>query len=160
MNTTHHSPSVTTPLAPRGAISRITDSNPAVELDTILSTILPDCMFAAGQAIGMRKDVDGDAMAFLGDHFRAKFLSAIQAFGNRWEQDRENVTGVAMLLGERAVRHAGERASIDLESIRKAAADVERHCTLHARRAARAAGPGTEGAQARIAGYWCTEGRP
>jgi hypothetical protein len=91
------------------------------------------------------------------DHYREKFLAAMMAFGNRWQRDRSNVTSVAIMLAERAVRYSEGKASIDIESARQAAADVERHCELHARRAARRAGLDSTDAKAtRIAGYWCT----
>ena len=57
--------------------------------------IVDECFFAMGQAIGMRTTVDYDAVIFMRDHYRAKFLAAMNAFGNRWAQDRQNVTGVA-----------------------------------------------------------------
>jgi len=80
----------------------------------------------------------------------------MQAFGNRWTQDRANVTSVAIMLAERAVRYSDGKPSIDCEAARKAAADVERYCELHARRAARTMGISTsDDAPARIAGYWC-----
>ena len=53
-----------------------------------------------------------------------------------------------------AVRRA---ASIGLDAIRKASADVERYCQLHASRRTRSRNHGnSEAATARIAGYWCT----
>jgi hypothetical protein len=128
------------------------------EYERAVEHVVDECFLAVGQAIGMRMTMDYDAVLFLRDHYRAKFLSAMSAFGNRWTEDRQNVTSVAMLFGERAVRYAADRTSIDLESTRKAAADVERYCKLHSRRAGRAAG--TEGGVARIAGYWCTDDNP
>ena len=59
------------------------------------------------------------------------------AFGDRWSVDRQNVTGVAMMFGERAVRHAGVAESISLAAFQQAAADVERYCVLHSTRRAR-----------------------
>jgi hypothetical protein len=142
-----------------GATESITDRHIGTDIDIerAVEYIVDDCFFAMGQAIGMRMTVDYDAVIFMRDHYRAKFLSAMRAFGNRWAQDRQNVTGVALMFGERAARYAGDRSSIDLESVRKAAADVERYCKLHSRRASRAADPSSEGAQSRIAGYWCTD---
>lgn len=130
-----------------------------VEVEQAVEYILDDCFFALGQAIGMRMTVDYDAVMFIRNHFRAKFVSAMRSFGNRWSEDRQNVTGAAMMLGERAVRYAGDRSSIDLDSVRHAAADVQRYCKLHSRRAARSGDP-SEGAQSRIAGYWCTDDEP
>jgi len=126
------------------------------DLERAVEFVVDECFFAVGQAIGMRMTVDYDAVVFLRGHYRAKFLAAMKAFGNRWSQDRQNVTGVAMMFAERAVRYAAGRSSVDLESAMKAAADVERYCKLHARRAAgRTGDPTVEGAQSRIAGYWC-----
>jgi len=130
------------------------------EMAREVNYILADCALALGQSIGMRMTIDYEAVMFARDHFRRKFLAAMHAFGNRWSEDRPIVTGVVMMLGERAVRYADGRSSIDLESVRKAAADVERYCTLHARRASRVAGPANEGGLARIAGYWCTDDEP
>lgn len=139
-----------------GARTAVISSEGAEALRAV-EYILDDCFFALGQAIGMRTTIDYDAVAFIRDHFRARFLGAMGTFGNRWGQDRQNVTAVAMMLGERAVRYAAGRDSIDLESARKAAADVQRYCKLHSRRASRSGDANTEGEQTRIAGYWCTE---
>ena len=133
------------------------DTGTQAEREQAVEGILDDCFFALGQAIGMRMTVDYDAVMFIRDHFRVRFLAAMRAFGNRWSQDRQNVTGVAMMLGERAVRYAGNRGSVDLDSVRQAAADVQRYCKLHSRRAGRSGDPSGEGAQSRIAGYWCTD---
>jgi hypothetical protein len=129
----------------------------AQELERQVEYILDDCFFTLGQVVGMRTTVDYDAVMFIRDHFRVKFLAAMTAFGNRWQQDRSNVTSVVMMLAERAVRYAEGKPSIDVEAARRASADVERHCALHARRAARAQGldPSEPGA-VRQAGYWCT----
>lgn len=130
-----------------------TDVHDIVELERVVEFIVDDCFFAVGQAIGMRMTVEYDAVIWWHDHFRAKFLAAMSEFGNRWLADRQNVTAVAFMLGERAVRYSEGRTSIDVEAARKAAADVERHCQLHARRASR---KNSDDASARIAGYWCT----
>jgi hypothetical protein len=132
-----------------------TDVHDIIELERAVEYIVDDCFFAVGQAIGMRMTVEYDAVMWWRDHFRAKFLSAMTEFGNRWLSDRQNVTAVAFMLGERAVRYAEGRTSIDVEAARKASADVERYCKLHSRRAARAMG---DDAPARIAGYWCDGG--
>jgi uncharacterized Ntn-hydrolase superfamily protein len=127
------------------------------ELERQVEYIVDDCFFTVGQIVGMRTTVDYEAVIWWRDHYREKFLAAMMAFGNRWQQDRSNVTSVAIMLAERAVRYSEGKASIDLESARKAAADVERHCELHARRAARRAGLDPSDAKpTRIAGYWCT----
>lgn len=124
------------------------------ELEHAVDFIVDECFFAMGQAIAMRMTVDYDAVVFMREHYRAKFLAAMKSFGNRWSQDRQNVTSVAWMFAERAVRYAGDRGSIDVESARKAAADVQRYCRLHARRAGKS-NPASEGGQSRIAGYWC-----
>lgn len=106
----------------------------------------------------MRLTIEYDAVIWWRDHYRAKFLAAMRSFGDRWSQDRQNVSAVALLLAERAVRHAGTRGAIDVESARRAAADVERYCQLHARRHASACARGEGGDESpRVAGYWCTE---
>ena len=133
------------------------DTGGQVEAERAVEAVLDDCFIALGQAIGMRMTVDYDAVMFIRDHFRVRFLAAMRAFGNRWSQDRQNVTAVAMMLGERAVRYAGDRDSVDLGSVRQAAADVQRYCKLHSRRATRSGDLSSEGAQSRIAGYWCTD---
>jgi hypothetical protein len=151
-------PDINAPLATRPTAPASRPTGPDIaELEQAVEYVVDDCFFTVGQVIGMRMTVDYDAVIWWRDHYRARFLAAMKAFGNRWLQDRQNVTGVAMMLGERAVRYAGERGSIDLESAMKAAADVERYCKLHSRRAARAARDGSEGSQSRIAGYWCTD---
>jgi hypothetical protein len=118
--------------------------------------VVDDCFFTVGQVVGMRTTVDYDAVIWWRDHYRAKFLAAMKMFGNRWLEDRSNVTAVAVMLGERAVRYSDGKPSIDCEAARKAAADVERYCRLHAKRKARAIGLEASGEEpARIAGYWC-----
>jgi len=125
-------------------------------LERQLEYIVDDCFFAVGQAVGMRTTVDFEAVVWWRDHYRAKFRAAMTAFGNRWLRDRSNVTSVAIMLAERAVRYAEGKPAIDLDAARQAAADVERHCQLHARRAARARGRASSDADStRIAGYWC-----
>ena len=123
-------------------------------LEEAVEYILADCAFAVGQAIGMRTTVDYDAIVWWHNHFRTKFLAAMRHSGNRWFQDRENVTAVGWMLGERAVRHAADRASIDVDAVRRAAADVERYCEIQAKRAAQADDCDT-GSSPRLAGYWC-----
>jgi len=126
------------------------------ELEREVEFVLDDCFFAFGQAVGMRTTIDYDAVMWVRDHYRARFLSAMLRFGNRWTQDRTNVTGVAMMLGERAARYSESRESIDLDAARRASADVERYCQLHARRTAAKRGlPASDANPIRIAGYWC-----
>jgi hypothetical protein len=120
--------------------------------------IVDDCFFTVGQVVGMRTTVDYEAVIWWRDHYRAKFLAAMKACGNRWREDRSNVTGVAIMLAERAVRYSAGRASIDREAAQQAAADVERYCKAHASRRARALNRDTsDDALARIAGYWCID---
>ena len=123
-------------------------------LEEAVEYVLGDCFFAVGQTIGMRTTVDYDAVIWWHDHFRAKFLAAMRRQGNRWLQDRENVTGVGWMLAERAVRHAGGRSSIDVDAARRAAADVERYCEIRSKRASQDK-DGDARADSRIAGYWC-----
>ena len=141
------------------ATSALVDSASPVnvrELERQVEYIMDECFFAFGQAVGMRTTIDYDAVVWIRDNYRAKFLSAMKAFGDRWQRDRSNVTSVAMMLGERAVRYSEGKPSIDLDSVLKAAADVERHCELHARRTARKMGLNpSDAAATRIAGYWC-----
>jgi hypothetical protein len=126
------------------------------ELERQVEYIVDECFFTVGQVVGMRTTVDYEAVVWWRDHYRAKFLSAMKAHGNRWRQDRANVTSVAIMLAERAVRYSEGKPSIDAEAASKATADVERHCELHARRAARRRGlDPSDAAATRIAGYWC-----
>jgi hypothetical protein len=134
---------------------------PGEDLEHAVDYIVDDCFFTIGQVVGTRKTLDYAAVIWLRDHYRARFLAAMRAFGNRWLDDRDNVTGVAFLLAERATRHAGDASSIDLEAARRAAADVERYCTLHSGRRARTMGLDTRGTdRPLLAGYWCTQDPP
>jgi hypothetical protein len=150
---------VTTQL-PVTSPNTLPDSSSAVdvqELERQVEYIVDDCFFTVGQVVGMRTTVDYEAVIWWRNHYREKFLAAMMAFGNRWLQDRSNVTSVAIMLAERAVRYSEGKPSIDAEAARRAAADVERHCELHARRAARAhRRDSSDAAPTRIAGYWCT----
>ena len=148
---------------PRTAVDPAASSAPAGEglagigdpaLEEAVAYVLGDCFFAVGQSVGMRMTVDYDAVIWWHDHFRTKFLAAMDRHGNRWLQDRENVTAVGWMLAERAVRHAAGRNSIDLESARRAAADVERYCDIRSKRDARD-GDRDAGDSPRLAGYWC-----
>lgn len=123
-------------------------------LEEVVAYVLADCSFAVGQTVGMRTAVDYDAIVWWHNHFRAKFLAAIRRHGNRWLQDRENVTAVGWMLGERAVRHSAGRNSIDVDAARRAVADVERYCEARSKRATRGVEHGTD-ASPRLAGYWC-----
>ena len=135
------------------------DVSPSVfgDLEEAVEYILDDCFFAIGQVVGMRKTVEYQAVLWWRDHYRAKFLRAMTVFGNRWSTDRQNVTGVAMLFGERAVRYAAGTESIDLAAFKRAAADVERYCQLHSTRRARRDGLEPDNIERPLtAGYWCT----
>ena len=123
-------------------------------LEAAVGYVLGDCFLAVGQAIGMRTTVDYDAVIWWHDHFRTKFLAAMRRQGNRWLEDREDVTAVGWMLAERAVRHSAGRDSIGIEAVRRAAADVERYCELRSKRAAQAGDRDVAGSP-RLAGYWC-----
>ena len=125
------------------------------ELAEAVGYVLGDCFFAVGQTIGMRMTVDYDAVVWWHDHFKTKFLVAMRRQGNRWLQDRENVTGVGWMLAERAVRHSAGRNSINVEAARRAAADVERYCEIRSNRAASPVGERGAETAPRLAGYWC-----
>jgi hypothetical protein len=126
------------------------------DLNQEVEYVVDECFFTVGQVVGMRTTIDHDVVRWWREHYRARFLAAMQAFGNRWLQDRANVTSVAIMLAERAVRYSEGRPSIDCDSAQRAAEDVERYCTLQARRRARRhASDGHESALPRIAGYWC-----
>ena len=123
-------------------------------LQKAVEYVLSDCFFAVGQTVGLRMTVDYDAVIWWHDHFRTKFLAAMGRQGNRWLQDRENVTAVGWMLAERAVRYADGRDSIDVGAARRAAVDVERYCQIRSKRAA-AVGDLDSEASPRLAGYWC-----
>jgi hypothetical protein len=147
--------SIPAPLA-KGPLVRF-NARSTDDLEREVEYIVDDCFFTVGQVVGMRMTVDYEAVIWWRDHYRATFLAAMKAFGNRWLQDRSIVTSVAIMLAERAVRYSDGKASIDCEAARQAAADVQRYCELHARRAARSRDAGNgDDAPARIAGYWCT----
>ena len=137
-----------------GALDAESGTEDQQTLEETVEYVLSDCFFAVGQTISIRTTVDYDAVVWWHDHFRTKFRAAMRRHGNRWLQDRENVTGVGWMLAERAVRHASGRNSIDVEAARRAAADVERYCQLRSKRAARAGDRDAE-AGPRLAGYWC-----
>lgn len=147
--------------APVPADAEVVDVGSAAEdqaLEEVVKYVLSDCFFAVGQMIGMRMTVDYDAVVWWHDHFRTKFLAAIRRQGNRWLEDRDNVTAVGWMLAERAVRYAAGRDSINVGAARRAAADVERYCEIHAKRAARTS-DGEVRSSPLLAGYWCV-GRP
>ena len=132
-----------------------------LDVERAATFVLDDCLFALGQAVGTRTTLEYDALVWIRQHFHARFVRAILAFGNRWAEDRETVTGAAFMLAERAVRYAADRPAIDVDAIRQASADVERFCMLHSRRAAKARGLGPAATDMPlIAGYWCVPGAP
>ena len=144
------------------AASRVADDATPVRADSdvgeqalegAVEYVLSDCFFAVGQTVGMRITVDYDAVVWWHDHFRTKFLVAMRRHGNRWLQDRDNVTAVGWMLAERAVRYADGRDSIDVDAARRAAADVERYCEARSKRATRAIADAE--VDARLVGYWC-----
>jgi hypothetical protein len=119
--------------------------------------ILDDCFLSIGQGIGVRASLEFDAILYVRKTLRSKFLAAMRACGNRWLEDRTTVTAVGWMLGERAVRYADGAPTIGVDAVRKATADVERYCQLHAaRRSGVRGGTPIEASVARIAGYWCT----
>lgn len=143
------------PSAPSGEGAVCAQSTAEAQaLEAAVGYVLGDCFFAVGQTIGMRTTVDYEAVVWWHDHFRTKFLAAMRRQGNRWLDDRENVTAVGWMLAERAVRHSAGRDSIDVEAARRAAADVERYCELRSKRAAQA-GDRRDADNPRLAGYWC-----
>lgn len=127
------------------------------DLERDVEYVVDECFFTVGQVVGMRKTVEYEAVIWWRDHYRAKFLAAMRAHGNRWSSDRASVTAVAIMLAERAVRYAEGRSSIDSEAAQKAAADVERYCQLHAHRRARSLDRDHDAASTQIAGYWCID---
>lgn len=102
-------------------------------VDQQVDYILPDCFFAVGQAVGNHKQVDYDAIVWLRERYREKFLTAITVSGNSWDDDRDRVMAVSRWMGQRAVAYAGDRASIDAECAAKAAAEIEHGCTMSKR---------------------------
>ena len=132
------------------------DLGQTVAHERTVDVVLDDLFLSVGQAIGLRASVDYDAVVWLRSHFREKFLAALHRQGDRWLEDRSVVTAVSALFAERAVRNANGAASIALDDVRQAAADVEKYCRAHARRAATRAHGSSESATAMIAGYWCT----
>jgi hypothetical protein len=92
--------------------------------------ILADCFFAVGQAVGTLKALDYEALVWWRARYREAFLRALTESGTSWTDDRVRVMAVGRYLGTRAVHHAGERASIDVESARKASLEIERGCQM------------------------------
>ena len=103
---------------------------PAQEVDYILN----DCFLAVGQAVGTQKSLDFDVIPGWRARYRAVFLHAMSANGNSWLRDRHRVTAVGRFLGQRALHHAADKASIDLRTAELASSDVETGCRMNADR--------------------------
>jgi hypothetical protein len=141
--------------------SRGSAADEALAHERAVDAILDDCFLSIGQAIGLRATFEYDAVVWVRNNFRTKFLAAMAQFGNRWLEDRATVTAVCGMLGERAVRHANGACSIGLDAAMQASADVERYCQVHAARRSGARGSAaSDAATALIAGYWCTWDEP
>jgi hypothetical protein len=91
--------------------------------------ILADCFFAAGQSVGTAKPLDHDVVQWWRARYRDAFTRALDA-GNSWTDDRQRVMAVGRYLGARALFHAGDRPSIDIESARMASAEIEAGCQM------------------------------
>jgi hypothetical protein len=154
-DTTRPHPPVSSPVSP---VAPVGAPQPSAALEQALDAIFDDVFLSIGQAVGLRASFDYEAVLWVRNHFRPKFLNAMRHFGNRWLEDRSRVTAVCAMFGERAVRYANGADVIDVDAVRQAGADVERYCQLHAARAGGARGrrtPATDAATAMIAGYWC-----
>ena len=157
MNTDTLSPNTRPVTLPNGYDRSIAEApDQTLTYERTANVVLDDLFLSVGQAIGLRATVDYDAVVWLRTHFREKFLAALDRQGDRWLEDRAVVTAVSALFAERAVRNANGAASIGIDDVRQAAADVERYCRAHARRAATNAQGASDAATALIAGYWCT----
>jgi hypothetical protein len=100
---------------------------PAQEVDYVLH----DCFLAVGQAIGPTRHVDPHALIWWRTRYRTAFADAMRN-GNSWQRDRDRVTAVGRYLGQRALHHAGDSATIDITCAIKASADVESGCRMNA----------------------------
>ena len=99
-----------------------------------LDYILSDCFLAVGQAVGPAKTVEFDTVIWWHQRYRRAFHHAMTTRGTSWAADRHRVTAVGRYLGERAVEHAGRRASIDRTAAARASAEVEHGCQMNATR--------------------------
>lgn len=152
-DTTRQAPPATSavPLVQTGHTPR---TSPALE--PAVDAIFDDVFLSIGQAVGLRASFDYEAVLWVRNHFRPKFLNAMRHFGDRWLEDRSRVTAVCAMFGERAVRYANGADVIDVEAVRQAGADVERYCQLHAARSNGSRGRiNSDAATGMIAGYWC-----
>jgi hypothetical protein len=128
--------------------------NDASHLEAI-DYILTDCFFSLGQGVKGEKTIEQSAIVWLHDRYRTSFLRTMRSFGNTWLRDRVRVKGVSRMLGERAAYYAGDKPTIDLGSVKQAAAAVEKYCRLHAARRFRSIDPRGHAVPVRRAGYWC-----
>jgi hypothetical protein len=120
---------------------------PTEEIDYILN----DCFLAVGQAIGTERALDFEAIAWWRARYRVAFLDAMTLKGNSWAKDRRRVTAVGRFLGQRALFHTGDSPSIDIESARRASADIESGCRMNAVR------EGVEGLHAQYPSVHCDD---
>lgn len=94
--------------------------------------ILDDCFFSVGQMMSTQEGVDYDAIVWLRDRYRARFLRTITETAQVWPQDRDRLTAVSRYLGQRVVHHAAGRRVIDTTCVSQASADVEAGCRMKA----------------------------
>jgi hypothetical protein len=94
--------------------------------------ILDDCFFAVGQSISGLVDVDYDAIVWLRDRYRSRFLRMITALPHVWPQDRDRLMAVSRYLGQRAAHHVGDVRVVDAHCITQASAEVEAGCQMKA----------------------------
>ena len=100
------------------------------DLRRAVDYVVDECFFAVGQAVGTRKTLSYEAVVWWREHYRAKFLKAMQRFGNRWAEDRDRVSAVGFMLAERATRYAGDATAIDL-SVRSASTSTTSTTGIH-----------------------------
>jgi len=103
---------------------------PAQEVDYVLH----DCFFALGQAVGLQRHVDFEAIVWWRTRYRDTFLRALTDHGDTWPDDRRRLTAVGRFLGQRALHHAGDRLSVDRRCAELASVEVETGCRMHAPR--------------------------
>jgi hypothetical protein len=94
--------------------------------------ILDDCFFAVGQSISGLDDVEYDAIVWLHDRYRSRFLRMITALPHVWPQDRDRLMAVSRYLGQRAMHHVGGLGVIDARCVTQASAEVEARCQMKA----------------------------
>jgi hypothetical protein len=94
--------------------------------------ILDDCFFAVGQSISELHDVDYDAIVWLRDRYRPRFLHMITALPHVWPEDRDRLMAVSRYLGQRVVQHAGGVGVIDARCMTAMSAEVEAGCHMKA----------------------------